>query len=347
MMQKAQQEQVIELLKTLKEAHGELQKQNYHSTVTNLLADCQDFALQIKEYVEANGGAGTKTVSLLNEYCEIAYRASLASDVSDYIKMLAEQLAAIEDSVYIKTNAETNDVIVNQFYEYQQKNDDDNFLINSDHLAIFPNDASNAAGKGFNDKYLCQDLWGAQKVYEKKPSIHYDIGSRIDGFITHLLSFQQKVVLIDIRPLETYGTENLTFICSDATNLSEFADESLESLSALCSLEHFGLGRYGDPIAPDAHRKAFASIQRVIKPQGNVYISVPVAAVPSLVFHAHRIYTPKLVCGYLDRMELAEFSYTSPQGLVRNATISEFTSYASDIGPYRDLLYGLFHFVKK
>jgi SAM-dependent methyltransferase len=346
-MQKDQQEQVLELLRTLKEAHDELQKQSASDAVTNLLADCQDFAMQIKEYIESVVGEGTKTVSLLDDYYEIAYHISKCDSLaSDQICKLVEQLANIENSVLTEFAPDVNKIIIDQFYEYQEKNTDSNFRINPDYLAIFAADMFDSAGKSFNDSYLLQDLWGAQKVYERKPAIHYDIGSRTDGFITHILSFRQKVVLIDIRPLETYNVENLTFICSDATNLSEFEDESVESLSALCSLEHFGLGRYGDPVDPEAHIKVFSSIQRIMKPKGNAYIAVPVAAFPSLVFNAHRIYTPELVCSYFSRMELVEFSHTSPQGLVKNVSISEFMGYASGIGLYRDDFYGLFHFKK-
>jgi ubiquinone/menaquinone biosynthesis C-methylase UbiE len=141
--------------------------------------------------------------------------------------------------------------------------------------------------------------------------------------------------------------ENLTFICSDATNLAEFADESVESLSALCSLEHFGLGRYGDPVDPEAHKKAMASIERVMKPKGNVYISVPIAKQPGLLFHAHRIYSPQLICEYFSACELVEFSHTSLQGLVKDTSVSEFMNSAFGAELLRGEVYGLFHFVKK
>ena len=47
-------------------------------------------------------------------------------------------------------------------------------------------------------------------------------------------------------------------------------------MSALCSLEHFGLGRYGDAIDPEACFKCFDQIQKKLKKGGNLYISLPV-----------------------------------------------------------------------
>ena len=242
-------------------------------------------------------------------------------------------------------------ILGKQYDEYKAKNNDNNFIINDGDLHLVDHDMFSSAGASLNDDYLLQDLWAAQRVYRNKPDLHYDIGSSIAGFITHLLSFDTNVVLIDIRPLDAFNIKNLTFICSDATDLANIENESIESLSAICSLEHFGLGRYGDPIDPDAHIKAFKNIQRVMKPGSNLYISVPIAKTPRLVFNAHRIYSPDLICNYLDKMELKEFSYTSPKGLVEDIAINEFMN-CDDVEIFRynnvDLyITGLFHFMKK
>lgn len=73
---------------------------------------------------------------------------------------------------------------------------------------------------------------------------HFDIGSRLDGFIAHLLAAEIDVTIIDVRkfPCEV---ENLHTIVDDATGLHQIPDDSIENMSALCSLEHFRLGRYG------------------------------------------------------------------------------------------------------
>ncbi len=44
-------------------------------------------------------------------------------------------------------------------------------------------------------EYFHQDLWVAQKVFAASPLEHWDIGSRIDGFIAHLLTFRSVNVI--------------------------------------------------------------------------------------------------------------------------------------------------------
>ena len=67
--------------------------------------------------------------------------------------------------------------------------------------------------------YFHQDLWAARKIHRARPSEHIDIGSRVDGFVAHLLTFMQ-VKVVDIRPLVS-NIEGLTFIQDDATALSQ------------------------------------------------------------------------------------------------------------------------------
>jgi hypothetical protein len=86
--------------------------------------------------------------------------------------------------------------------------------------------------------YFFQDLWAARKIFAACPERHFDIGSRIDGFIAHVLSFM-PVIVMDIRPL-TSDVPGLTFVQADATNLLGISDDSVESLSSLHATEHFG-----------------------------------------------------------------------------------------------------------
>ena len=57
-------------------------------------------------------------------------------------------------------------------------------------------------------------------------------------------------------------------------------------MSALCSLEHLGLRRYGDKIDPEACFKCFDAIQKKARKGGKLYISVPIGK-ECVEFNAH------------------------------------------------------------
>lgn len=188
--------------------------------------------------------------------------------------------------------------------------------------------------------YFWQDLWAAQHIFHHRPDIHYDIGSRVDGFISHLMVFGQRVRLLDIRPLPQ-ALPNIEFVKCDATRMENIQDDSIESLSALCSLEHFGLGRYGDPIDPEACFDCFTAIQKRMKKGGICYISVPIG-VEHVEYNAHRVFYAKTIRDSFREMELVEFSAARGALIERNIPLNQYDHYSQHGGG----IFGLFMFKK-
>jgi hypothetical protein len=191
--------------------------------------------------------------------------------------------------------------------------------------------------------YFWQDLWAAKKIFQRNPSVHFDIASRIDGFVAHLLTFR-PVTLIDIRPLP-YKIEGLDFIQGNATDMSAIKDNSVESLSSLCAIEHFGLGRYGDPVDPEACFTALREMQRILAAGGRLYIAVPIGR-EKIYFNAHRIFSPRTILSSLPDLRLVDFSAIDtrrPQAplYTEHADPSAFEDEKSD-----EALIGLFEFEK-
>jgi len=150
-----------------------------------------------------------------------------------------------------------------------------------------------------------------KKIYNAQPTRHVDIGSRIDGFIAHLLVFR-SVEVIDIRPLKS-NIPGLTFVQENATDLFRFKDNSLESISSLHAIEHFGLGRYGDPLDPDACFKAMDALARVLQPGGRLYFSVPIG-IERVEFNAHRVFAPETILKTFQRLDLLSFGAVDDMG---------------------------------
>ena len=66
---------------------------------------------------------------------------------------------------------------------------------------------------------------------------------------------------------------------------------NVDFIFTFSSLEHNGLGRYGDPLDPAGDLKDVEMLSCVIKPGGLLYLGVPVGP-DAVVFNAHRIYGP-------------------------------------------------------
>lgn len=170
--------------------------------------------------------------------------------------------------------------------------------------------------------YFWQDLLVAREIFARSPVRHIDIGSRIDGFIAHLMVFRD-VEIIDIRELESID-ERMKFSISDAMDLSNIDSSSVESLSSLHAIEHFGLGRYGDPLDANGHVKAIKEIQRVLSPGGYFYLSFP-TGIPEILFNDKRIVDVNLPQKVLTECTLQEFVAIPGVGKpIRNANPSDF-----------------------
>lgn len=221
---------------------------------------------------------------------------------------------------------------------YKKLNRRSSFEIQEQH--IWPVMQEKYAMAGSLGNYFCQDLWAARMIVQSGVKEHFDIGSRLDGFIAHLLAAGIDVTMIDVRkfPAEVKG---LYTIVDDATTLHQIPDRSIESMSALCSLEHFGLGRYGDPVDPEACFKCFDNIQRKLKKEGKLYLSVPVGK-ERVEFNAHRVFYADTIVKNFPFLALEEFSCAAEERIEYNVDIHK---YDEDLhnGEYR---YGLFVFVK-
>lgn len=223
----------------------------------------------------------------------------------------------------------------------------DKFGFREDNQCIMLSDYRKPAGKA-DDHYFYQDILTASKIIGKRPACHVDVGSRIDGFISHLLAAGIRTTVIDIRPLPVWnmgvGIPELEFVQADATDLNGIGDNSIASLSSLHAVEHFGLGRYGDEVNPLACFAAMRSLQRVLAEEGTLYLSVPVGREEMLMFNGHRIFSPVTVVQIMDEIRLLEL-YVIHAGkiLAYSGEDVEKGKYAGDLGGYDC---GIFIFTK-
>lgn len=182
-------------------------------------------------------------------------------------------------------------------------------------------DFDSASGSA-NGHYFHQDLFVAREIFKASPVLHLDVGSRIDGFIAHLCVFR-SVDVADIRALVS-KVSNLNYV---QVNMMEDVPDSMvgkyDSVSCLHALEHFGLGRYGDPLDAAGHLKGLYQLQKTLKNGGRLYLSVPIGN-QRIEFNAHRVFAIKSVMEMVDKYFLLEnFHYVDDAGdLHENMSVS-------------------------
>jgi SAM-dependent methyltransferase len=89
---------------------------------------------------------------------------------------------------------------------------------------------------------------------------------------------------------------------------------SFDSLSSLHALEHFGLGRYGDPINYEGHLVGLTNMSALLVPGGKFYFSVPVGP-QRIEFNAHRVFSIRYLLDCLDAsFRIDDFSYVDDKG---------------------------------
>ena len=197
-------------------------------------------------------------------------------------------------------------------------------------------------GGSTKDEYFWQDLHVARQIHQANPLKHVDIGSRIDGFVAHVASFRE-IEVFDIRPVVS-AIPGVVFRQADLMNPPESQLEYCDSLSCLHALEHFGLGRYCDPIDPYGYEVGLKNMVKILQPGGMFYLSVPIGT-ERVEFNAHRVFDPRSL------LQLTEFNnlFLKEFAWVRTGRLVQSENFEQDMNELSQQHYalGMFTFVKQ
>lgn len=191
----------------------------------------------------------------------------------------------------------------------RQMGNDTNFPFGKEYPVLNERDETSGVMSGH---YFHQDLHVAQRIFLNAPERHIDIGSRTDGFVAHVASFR-SIEVLDIRP-QPSRVKNITFTQANLMQLPEGMSACCDSVSSLHAMEHFGLGRYGDPVNYRGHIQAVDAIAKMLKPGGRFYFSVPIGP-QRIEFNAHRVFSLLYLTEWLAGDFITEqFSYVDDAG---------------------------------
>ena len=174
----------------------------------------------------------------------------------------------------------------------------------------FPCLADNTGTTGFDYHYIYHTAWAIRQINKFSPSKHIDISSSL-YFVTALSAYL-PTEFYDYRPAQI-KLSNLKTDKADLLAL-DFESNSIESISCMHVLEHIGLECYGDPFDPQGDLKAISELKRVVKPEGRLFVVVPMGDISRIQYNAHRIYSYNIFISYFDNFIINKFSFITDSG---------------------------------
>jgi SAM-dependent methyltransferase len=97
-----------------------------------------------------------------------------------------------------------------------------------------------------------------------------------------------RILSIDVVNHNTVSKYGVRYVQGDCMN-TNLPDETADIVAIISTLEHVGLGRWGDPLDVNGDLRAMEEARRILKPGGHVILTVPYGF-PTVVFNLHRIY---------------------------------------------------------
>lgn len=131
-----------------------------------------------------------------------------------------------------------------------------------------------ALGRSDVDPAVVVDMGGGNAYSTVVPLVLCDASTRV-----------VSVDVVNRAASSRYGVE---YVRGDCIGTSLPAG-SASVVALISTLEHVGLGRWGDPLDIDGDIKAMREAWRTLRPGGHVVLTVPYGY-PAVVFNLHRVY---------------------------------------------------------
>ncbi len=152
-------------------------------------------------------------------------------------------------------------------------------------LAIDYDDKDQATWAGTTER-IVERAWMLRQLSMFAPGAHLlDVGSNESTLALELASNGYRVTALDVRPYPLLHP-NLQVVQGDICD-SGLPPEAFDGIISLSTIEHIGVGAYGDPKS-DLLSTAIAQIHRLLKPNGKFFITAPFGV--ATVTELHRIF---------------------------------------------------------
>ncbi len=202
------------------------------------------------------------------------------------VQIYEKYLSRGSDRVYHHYSYE----LVENFINYAKAKDKDHFL-GTDGWSYDRRESKNY--------YPETDIW-LYEALEKHPISGKElliIGSEEPYYEGIAINAGANVTMVEYQKV-TSAHPRLNTMTADEFNENNRLFDGAISIS---SVEHSGLGRYGDPLDPDGDLKAMKALAGRLRKDGLCYLAVPIG-IDQILWNAHRVYgrarLPLLIRGF-------------------------------------------------
>lgn len=147
--------------------------------------------------------------------------------------------------------------------------------------------------RNFEIDYVLDKINDLSWLINKSNLAVLDIGATESLLLYELEARNYTPIGLDVRNYHTELPKNSLFYRGDITNsniVKEFKNLIVYFIVALSSIEHIGLGVYGDTIKPNGDRLSIENIHKILHDDGYFIITVPMKYWQT---DSGRGYTPK------------------------------------------------------
>lgn len=137
----------------------------------------------------------------------------------------------------------------------------------------------------------------------------FDVGSATSVLPGIVASLGNRVCCIDIRRWEMVWP-GLSSVDGGIFG-ARLPNESFDAATCISTIEHVGLGRFGDEPDPEGDLRCMERMRELLRPGGWLILTMPYGR-PTVVFPRHRIYGRVRLERLTEGFEIIEQSYFAP-----------------------------------
>ncbi|WP_375470941.1 DUF268 domain-containing protein [uncultured Nostoc sp.] len=218
-----------------------------------------------------------------------------------------EQLSQLEQKIeQISTELQADNSVTNQASSNEESKIASGLWFNEP-IIVGYHENGEAYWAGTNERIFEKTfvLQSLARLYESSSITVLDVGAAESLLSYELANFNYSVTAIDIRPIALFHP-NLKFVKTDICN-PVLPPASFDCVIALSTLEHIGLGWYGDETGKNYDIKAAQKISLLLKPEGSFILTVPYGK--KALTPVHRIYNQESLQKLIQDFRIVQISY--------------------------------------